>query len=223
MENKRNIQVSLKEAKEWYNSNNETLKELALKTYNKEEIESMAFKDIKTFDQALDVFLKMKSYGHCDKCTIHNIITDLNCCSKASAAMFKLNIVRQVLNKNYDLSLTKNADGQKYAWYPYCRFVAKNSSYYNNELESNKYKKLGKITSEGVAYNVLGGYSYFGGVTGLGGFFSGCSVGLAANSVGFLGCATKEIAEHFGTYFGMLIIEAMYGDLKDFKIIKENG
>lgn len=38
--------------------------------------------------------------------------------------------------------------------------------------------------------------------------------------VGFLGCATKEIADHFGKYFGMLINEAMYGDLLDFEIVE---
>lgn len=36
---------------------------------------------------------------------------------------------------------------------------------------------------------------------------------------GFLGCASKEIAEHFGKYFGMLITEAKYGDMVDFEII----
>lgn len=41
-------------------------------------------------------------------------------------------------------------------------------------------------------------------------------------NVGFLGCASKEIAQHFGEYFGMLITEAKYGDMVDFKIIKDN-
>lgn len=36
---------------------------------------------------------------------------------------------------------------------------------------------------------------------------------------GFLGCATKEIAEHFGKYFGMLITETKYAD-KDFEVIE---
>lgn len=33
------------------------------------------------------------------------------------------------------------------------------------------------------------------------------------SEVSLFGCATKEIAEHFGKYFGMLITEAKYGDL----------
>ena len=31
-------------------------------------------------------------------------------------------------------------------------------------------------------------------------------------------CATKEIAQHFSKYFGMLIMEARYDDLPDFII-----
>ena len=37
--------------------------------------------------------------------------------------------------------------------------------------------------------------------------------------MGFLGCASEEIARHFGKYFGMLITEAKYGDLPDFEIV----
>ena len=38
---------------------------------------------------------------------------------------------------------------------------------------------------------------------------------------GLLGCAIEDIAIHFGKYFGMLIMEAMYADIVDFEIIKE--
>ena len=54
---------------------------------------------------------------------------------------------------------------------------------------------------------------------GLGSFGSYYGVGDDA-SIGFLGCANKEIAQHFGKYFGMLITEAKYGDLSDFEIIE---
>lgn len=40
---KRNIQVSLQEAKDWYNCGNETLRLLALQAYNKEELESLDY------------------------------------------------------------------------------------------------------------------------------------------------------------------------------------
>ena len=54
----------------------------------------------------------------------------------------------------------------------------------------------------------------------MGNFGSGYGVGGANARFGFLGCATKEIAEHFGKYFGMLITEAKYGDIVDFEIIE---
>ena len=45
-------------------------------------------------------------------------------------------------------------------------------------------------------------------------------MGGARANIGFLGCASKEIAQHFGKYFGMLITETKYGDLSDFEIIE---
>lgn len=38
MEEKRNITISLQEAREWYNSNNESLREIALKAYSEDEL-----------------------------------------------------------------------------------------------------------------------------------------------------------------------------------------
>lgn len=43
---KRNITISLNEAREWYKSGNSTLKELALKAYSKEELEYIDFNKI---------------------------------------------------------------------------------------------------------------------------------------------------------------------------------
>ena len=50
-------------------------------------------------------------------------------------------------------------------------------------------------------------------------FYYTNKVGYCYSDSGFLGCATEEIARHFGKYFGMLITEAKYGDLKDFEIV----
>lgn len=46
MKNKRNITISLEEAREWYNSGNNTLKEIALKVYSEDELTE--YKYIKT-------------------------------------------------------------------------------------------------------------------------------------------------------------------------------
>ena len=44
-------------------------------------------------------------------------------------------------------------------------------------------------------------------------------MGGAHTEIGFLGCASKEIAQHLGKYFGMLVTEAKYGDLDGFEIL----
>lgn len=45
-------------------------------------------------------------------------------------------------------------------------------------------------------------------------------ISRAVAAVGFLGCASEEIAQHFSKYFGMLITEAKFGDIIDFEIIE---
>ena len=207
----KNITVTLNKAKEWFNSGNATLQEIALQAFDKDEL-TYNFKNITTFKKACEAL----GLNYDDMfCITKNIAT----ISKASAAMFKLNIIRKALNLGQDLHLTKD---QKdfYIYYPYNPFVTKSSMYYKSEINSNKMEVIGKIKSEGEEYNVLGGHANFGGVAGLGRLHSFNGVGDALADIGFLGCANKEIAQHLGKYFGMLITEAKYGDMVDFEIIK---
>ena len=205
----RNITVTLNKAKEWFNSGNATLKEIALQAFSKDEL-TYNFKDIKTLENACEVL-------GLDYSIISIVTKDIATFSKASAAMFKLNIIRKALNLGQDLHLTKDPEGS-YIYYPYNPFVTKSSTYYKSEINSGKMKVIGKIKSEGEEYNVLSGCATNGGA-GLGGFYSNHGVGNANSNFGFLGCANKEIAQHLGKYFGMLIIEAQYGDIVDFEFI----
>ena len=208
---KRNITVTLNKAKEWFNSGNATLKEIALQAFDKDEL-TYNFKNITTFKKACEALgLNYDNMA----CMVRKIATF----SRASAAMFKLNIIRKALNLGQDLNLTKNPK-DSYIYYPYNPFVTKSSTYYNSDINSGKMEVIGKIKSEGEEYNVLGGGADCGGIAGLGNFLSDSGVGVAYASVGFLGCASKEIAQHFGKYFGMLITEAKYGDMVDFEIIE---
>ena len=209
----RNITVTLEKAKEWYNSGNTTLKAIALQAFDKEEL-IYNFKDIKTLENAC------KALG-LDYSIISIVVKDIATFSKASAAMFKLNIIRKALNLGQDLHLTKNPE-DSYIYYPYNPFVTKSSAYYKSEINLGKMEVIGKIKSKGEEYNVLGGDAYNGGSTGFGGFHSDSGVGFAFVNIGFLGCVNKEIAKHFSKYFGMLITEAKYGDMVDFKIIKDH-
>ena len=209
----RNVTVTLNKAKEWFNSGNATLKEIALQAFNKDEL-TYNFKNITTFKEACEAL--GLNYD------IISIVTkDIATFSRASAAMFKLNIIRKALNFGQDLHLTKDPKDPEnsYIYYPYNPFVTKSSTYYKSDINSGKMEVIGKIKSEGEEYNVLGSSANYGGLAGLGHFGSHSCVGLAGANVGFLGCANKEIAQHLGKYFGMLITEAKYGDIVDFEII----
>ena len=206
----RNVTVTLNKAKEWFNSGNATLKEIALQAFDKDEL-TYNFKNITTFKKACEALgLNYDAMFHITK-SIATI-------SKASAAMLKLNIIRKALNLGQDLHLTKDPK-DSYIYYPYNPFVTKSSTYYKSEINSGKMEVIGKIKSEGEEYNVLGGGTFHGGIVGLGDFYFGSGAGGADANIGFLGCATKEIAQHLGKYFGMLITEAKYGDMVDFEII----
>lgn len=206
----RNITISLIQARSWFRSGNDELSELALEAFSKEELMG-GFRNITTFKKACEVLgLNYDAMFHITK-SIATI-------SKASAAMFKLNIIRKALNLGQDLHLTKNPK-DSYIYYPYNPFITKSSTYCKSEINSGRMEVIGKIKNEGEEYNVLGGNAVLGVNPGLGGFAHYDEVGFADASIGFLGCATKEIAEHFGKYFGMLITTAKYAD-NDFEVIE---
>ena len=213
---KREITISLDKAKEWFNGNNETLKELALQAFSEEELTTFDFTKIKTFEDALTAL----GYKESTKVYIRNTINDISMYSRASAAMTKLNIIRKALNLGQNLHHTKNSKDY-YIYYPYNPFATKSSTYYNSEINSSKMEVIGKIRSEEKEYNVIGGSAVNSGNANLGSFNSNNDLGVALADVGLLGCATIEIAKHFGKYFGILITKAKYGDMVDFEIIEE--
>lgn len=207
----RNITITLDTAKEWFNSGNATLKKIALQAFDKDEL-VCNFKDITTFKKACEAL--GLNYD------IISIVTkDVATFSRTSAAMFKLNIIRKALNLGQDLHLTKDPENSK-IYYPYISFVTESSTYFKAELNAGIMEVIGKFKSEGEEYNVLGGNASSAGYVGLGRFFSGIGVGVDNANIGFFGCATEEIAQHFGKYFGMLITEAKYADMVDFKILQ---
>lgn len=209
----RNVTVTLNKAKEWFNSGNATLREIALQAFDKDEL-TYNFKNITTFKKACEAL--GLNYD-----IISIVIKDVATFSRASAAMFKLNIIRKALNLGQDLHLTKDPE-DSYIYYPYNPFLTKSSTYYKHVINSGKMKVIGKIKSEGEEYNVLGGHASGGGGAGLSGFYSSDDVGYTDANIGFLGCANEEIAQHLGKYFGMLITEAKYGDMVDFEIISDH-
>ena len=207
----REITVTLEKAREWYSSDNKSLKEIALQAFTKDEL-IYNFKNITTFKKACEAL--GLNYD-----IISIIAKDVATFSRASAAMFKLNIIRKALNLGQDLHLTKNPE-DSCIYYPYNPFATESSTYYESELISGRMEVIGKVKSEGTLYNVLGGGVGCSSGSGFGCFRSFGSAGFTDAVVGFLGCASEEIAKHFSKYFGMLITEAKYGDMVDFEIIK---
>ena len=209
MKIKKTLDISIDMAREWYNSGNETLRKLALECYSVDELKVVSFEEIKTFEDAVNVL-------NLDIDDVYMTINRLEKISKASTAMFKLNIIKNALNLNYELHLTR---GQKrsYIYCPYNPFITKSSTYYNDKINSGEMEIIGKFKNKSEEYYVL-----YGGSTeydaGLGFYYPCTGIGHADIDLSIIGCATEEIANHFGKYFGMLITEAKYGDVDDFTI-----
>lgn len=211
----RNITVTLEKARELYNSDNSALKGIALQAFSKEELTTFDFTRIKTFEDACEAL----GLNYKDNFNISKIIESV---SKASAAMFKLNIIRKALNLGHGLHLTKRQDDEPYVYSPCNPIMTKDSKHFDDELNHGKMFIIGSFKYDGDIYDVLGGCSMCGGIGGLSAFTPFYKYGDADTDNGLFGCATEKIAKHFGKYFGMLITEAKYGDLHNFEVIENN-
>lgn len=201
----RNISLTLEKAREWYNSGSADLREVALQAYTEEELKKKSFRDIKTFEDACYAIM-LHPY------TEGKLIEKIEEVSKASAAAYKLNIIRKALNKGQKMEFTKGT-----IYYPYTPFATIKSTYYNDELRDGNTVEVAQFMSNGEVYRLLSGNAAHGGNAGLGNFYSGGGVGTSTANVGFLGCASKEIAEHMSRYFAKEIFEAKYGDLVNYE------
>ena len=207
----RNISITLEKAQEWYNSGDESLKEIALQAFNENELK-FNFRNIKTLEDACNTL----------NLDYKDVVRKADCIelySKASASVFKLNIVKKALNLGHNLNFAKDSK-DSFVYYPYNPFVTKSSICYKKELRAYEMRIIGKLNNDDEEYYLLGNSAYSSAHKGLSNFNSFNGVCYAFASCGFLGCANKEIAKHFSLYFGVLITEAKYGDLKDFEIIR---
>lgn len=209
----RNITISLAQARDWFNSGNKQLQTLALQVFDRKELTS-DFRHIVTFEDACKVLGLRYNISYMDRLN--------RTLSISTSAMFRLNIIRQALNLGYDMQLVKNPS-KSYIYCPYNPFITKVEGfhYYKDEINSGVIEIIGEIRAGGVSYYVLNSVAYFNGIDGLGNFNYSTGSGRAITDSGFLGCASRKIAEHFGKYFGMLITTAKYADIiKDFEVIE---
>lgn len=205
------IRLTLDEARELYKSNNETLMGLALQAFPEDVLNPTHFDKIKSFEDAITVLGMDVDYENV-------IINTLKERSKAMAAMYKLNIIRKALNLGQNLHLIKSENENSLVYCPKNPFVAKGSTYYKNDIECFRMEIIGRFNNNGIEYFVLNGDPEISGHSGLAVYDGLICVAHTRTEFAFLGCASAEIAEHFGKYFGMLITEAKYGDVDDFTI-----
>lgn len=144
---------------------------------------------------------------------VEDIINSLEQISRASAAAFKLNIIRHALNSGYEQPLLTGD-----VYYPYNPISTEQSSWYSGPFDGNV-TPVGKFKYQNEMYIIYGGHAVNSGTSGLCKFNIQDGVGVTDCNLAFLGCATREIAEHFGKCFGDIITEAKYGDLSGFELL----
>ena len=197
----RNVTLTLEKAKEFFNSGNDALMEIALQAYTEGELTTPKFTDIMTFGDAI------KALG-LNKYDVEIDLEEFNCqsfegnTSKHLKAIYKLDIIRKALNGNWKPSLV-----QGNIYYPYVRFYLAGQK--AREAASNNNWKLGEsFKADGQKYTLVGGAYACSSFTGLANF--GCGSGVVRTFLGLLGCKSREIAEHMSRYFAKEIFEANY-------------
>ena len=206
------MSLSIEEARHLYNSNDEVMKDIALRAYSEDEL-SFDFSDIKTFEDACMVL-------GLDYDDMKKKVSSIYEASKSSAALFKLNIIGRALNFGHNLYLIENPR-DSFIFYPYNPLITSYSVYYRDELSTGKMEIIGKVRCNGEEFKVLGGYANNSILDGFGRFESTSGVADADTDIALFGCTSKEIAQHFSRYFGMLITQARFGDIiEDFEIIE---
>lgn len=196
----RNVEVTLEKAQEWY-KNGGFLKEIALQAFTEEELKESLFRSIKTFEDACyAVMLNPYTEGR--------LIKQIEEVSKASAAAYKLNIIKKALNKGHKMDFKKGE-----FWYPKTPAVL-SPNMCNKDIDGIE---VAKVEIGCNTFILLGGAANCSSLNGLGCFSAINGMAHAYAYSGFLGCATEEIAQHMGRYFAKEIFEAKYGDTIDFK------
>lgn len=192
----RNIALTLEKAKEWYNSGNEALREAALQAYTEDELKTVHFSEIKSYEDACKV-LGINSTDF----SIHTPYKT-NDVNRHLVAIYKLDIIRKALNMGWNPSLV---EGRVY--WPYVRFYPVGDKA-REAARSNNWKVRQTFMADGKRYSLVGGGAdpyYDDGLV-----YFGCGYGYASTDLGLLGCKSREIAEHMSTYFAKEIFEACY-------------
>ena len=193
----RNVTLTLEKAKEFYNSGNAALKEVALQAFTQEELTTLKYTDIKTFEDAVKALGMDMDNVLCD---IGHIETAEGKLGKHLTAIYKLDIIRKALNgADWEPKIT---EGNIY--YGWVRFYKK-----SKDVPSDK-KIIGSFYADGKKYLLVGGFRDYGSYAGLGSFYSVCRCGTLSAHLGLLCCKSAEIAQYMSEQFGKIIFDACY-------------
>ena len=193
----RNVTLTLQKAKEFYNSGNAALKEIALQAFTQEEL-TTKYTDIKTFEDTCEAIgLPMYKANTYIKAIL---LKDEVGIGQHLVAIYKLDIIRKALN-GVDWK-PKIAEGKIY--YGWVRFYKKSSN-----IPSNK-KIIGNFIADGQKYLLVGGFGTCGYCDGISYFDFGCGCRSSSTNLGLLCCKSAEIAQYMSEQFGKLILEACY-------------
>lgn len=193
----RNVTLTLQKAKEFYNSGNAALKEVALQAFTQEELTTPKYTDIKTFEDACKALSLNMDFVNFAICNMKNIEGGLG---KHLTAIYKLDIIRKALN-GADWN-PKMAEGDIY--YGWVRVYKRSSN-----IPSDK-KIIGNFIADGQKYLLVGGFwdcIYY---AGLSGFSSRYRYGSSSAGLGLLCCKSAEIAKYMSEQFGKIIFDACY-------------
>ena len=187
----RNVKISLEKAREWYNSGNKSLKEVALQAFKESELIVKIWENIKTFEDACEVLgIHPKNVDLINNPHLQN--------------MYKLQVVRRALNVGWKPKLHTET-----IYCPWIRYYPKNSKYNSSYTPIADFK----TKEDNKVYTLVGG-DYASCNYGLGYFCNG--FGVAYTNHGLLGCKSKEIAKYFSITFGKLIFDAIYGQYNNY-------
>lgn len=176
------LEVTLEQAREWYESGNEDLKKLALTAFS-EEMLIPSFKEIVESEE---------DYGFWNTLVCPPSMTE------QLSSLAKLQTVLDALNEGHKFNLLTGT-----IWYPWVRFFRMKSVPKDAEV-------IGHFRYQGEKFALVGGPAYNGGHAGLGSFLSSIGVGNAGSYVGMLACKSEEIAKYVSTQFGKLVFDACF-------------
>lgn len=192
----RNVTLTLQKAKEFYNSGNAALKEIALQAFTKKELTTPNYTDIRTFEDACKALDLNMDFVNFALCNMENIEGSFG---KHLTAIYKLDIIRKALN-GVDWK-PKMAEGNIY--YGWVKFYKKPSI-----IPSDK-KIIGNFIADGQKYLLVGSLTH-GCSMGLCYFDSWNKYGYSNAFLGLLCCKSAEIAQYMSEQFGKIIFDACY-------------